>query len=125
MECKSADALSEIRSRDVAHYVEDSARRLKPASASVLAVSVRDFLRFLATSNEVDPKLSAAVSHPAPWPLATLPLVLSKTEVRALFSAFDRSTAVGRRDFAIVMLMADLGLRCQEVASLYPSGGVP
>lgn len=118
LECESTDALPKIRPRDVARYVEDSARRLKPASATVLAVSVRDFLRFLATSNKVDPKLSAAVSHPAPWPLATLPLVLSKTEVRALFSAFDRSTAVGRRDFAIVMLMADLGLRCQEVASL-------
>jgi len=118
VECKSREALPKIRPRDVARYVEDSARRLKPASATVLAVSVRDFLRFLAASDEVDPKLSALVSHPAPWPLATLPLVLSKPEVRALFSAFDRSTAVGRRDFAIVMLMADLGLRCQEVASL-------
>ena len=116
--CKSTDALTKIRPRDVARYVEDSARRLKPASASVLAVSVRDFLRFLAARNGVEPKLSAAVSHPAPWPLATLPLVLSKPEVRALFSAFDRSTAVGRRDFAILLLMADLGLRCQEVASL-------
>lgn len=118
VDCTSADALLKILPRDVARYVEDSARRLKPASASVLAVSVRDFLRFLAISSDVDPKLSAAVSHPAPWPLATLPQVLSKTEVRALFSAFDQSTAVGRRDFAIVMLMADLGLRCQEVASL-------
>ena len=77
LECESTDALPKIRLRDVARYVEDSARRLKPASATVLAVSVRDFLRFLATSNKVDPKLSAAVSHPAPWPLATLPLVLS------------------------------------------------
>lgn len=118
LECKSLDALAKIRSRDVTRYVESSARRLKPASARVLAVSVRDFLRFLEARNDVDPKLSAAVSLPAPWPLATLPLILSKPEVRALFSAFDRGTAVGRRDFAIFMLMTDLGLRCQEVASL-------
>ena len=118
LDWKSTDAFPSIRPRDVSRYVENSSRRLKPASASVLAVSVRDFLRFLTASNGLDPKLSAAVSHPAPWPLATLPMVLSKSEVRALFSAFDRSTAAGRRDFAIVMLMADLGLRCQEVASL-------
>lgn len=118
VECRSADALVRIRPRDVASYVQQSGRRLKPASATVLAVSVRDFLRFLAARSGVDPKLSASVSHPAPWPLATLPLVLSRPEIRAFLSAFDRSTAVGRRDFAIAMLMADLGLRCQEVASL-------
>jgi integrase/recombinase XerD len=118
VECKSTETLSKIRPGDVVRYVEDSARRLKPASATVLAVSVRDFLRFLAAKSGVDAKLSASVVHPAPWPLATLPLVLSKREIHALLSAFDRSTAVGRRNFAILMLMADLGLRCQEVASL-------
>ncbi|MCC7375680.1 MAG: tyrosine-type recombinase/integrase [Verrucomicrobiales bacterium] len=116
--CGSTDAVAKIRRRDVVQYIEESAGRLKPASASVLAVSVRDFLRFLGTGSRVDPKLSAAVSHPAPWPLATLPRVLSKADIRALFSAFDRKSAVGRRDLAIATLMADLGLRCQEVASL-------
>lgn len=118
VECVSAEALARIRPRDVVSYIEQSARRLKPASASVLAVSVRDFLRFLAAKSGVDPKLSASVSQPAPWPLATLPQVLSRPEIRTLFSSIDRSTAVGRRDFAIAMLMADLGLRCQEVAAL-------
>lgn len=116
--CKSTVAPLKIRPCDVTRYVEDSARRLKAASATVLAVSVRDFLRFLAARNRVDPKLSTLVSHPAPWPLATLPSVLSKAEVRRLFSVFDRRTEAGRRDYAIFMLMADLGLRCQEVASL-------
>ena len=118
LECRSADALARIRPRDVASHVERSARRLKPASAAGLSVSVGDFLRFLAAKNGVDPRFSAAVSHPAPWPLATLPPVLSRPEIRALLSAFDRSTAVGRREFAIAMLMAELGLGCQEVASL-------
>ena len=118
VECLSEDDLANIQARDVAQYVEESARRLKAASASVLAMSVRDFLRFLATSCGADPKLSASVLHPAPWPLATLPIVLSKQEIRALFYVFDKQTPVGRRDFAIAKLMADLGLRCQEVASL-------
>jgi len=116
--CKSTEGLPKIRPRDVARYVEQAARRLKPASAAVLAVSVRDFLRFLAAKGGVDSELSGSVSHPAPWPLTPLPVVLSRSEIGALLSAFDRSTAVGRRDFAIAMLMADLGLRCQEVASL-------
>lgn len=118
MGCGSAVSLASVRRRDVVRYVEDATRRLKPASVTVLAVSVRDFLRFLAIGRGVDPSLSAAVPHPAPWPLATLPRVLSKAEVGALFSAFDRGSAVGRRDLAIATLMADLGLRCQEVASL-------
>lgn len=107
-----------LRQRDVSRYVEHAVRHLSPSSASVLTVSVRDFLRFLATIGRVDPILSASVPHPAPWPLATLPQVLSKAQVRALLGSFDRTTAVGRRDFAIATLMTDLGLRCQEVASL-------
>ena len=118
VECGPMGTLVRLRPRDVARYVEQSSRRLKPASATVLAVSVRDFLRFLATRNGVDPKLLASVSHPAPWPLATLPQVLSRPDIQALLSVFDPSTAVACRDFAIAMLMADLGLRCQEVASL-------
>lgn len=49
-------------------------------------------------------KLSASVPHPAPGPIATLPQVLSRVEIRALFSSFDQSTAVGRRDLAIATL---------------------
>lgn len=115
---RSKDALSKLRRCVVVRHIEESARRMKPASAAVLAVSIRDFLRFLAIRGMVDSKLSAAVSHPAPWPLATLPSVLSKAEVRALFCAFDRNSTTGRRDLAIATLMAGLGLRCQEVAAL-------
>lgn len=105
-------------SATVVRYIEQRAARLKPASAAVLAISLRSFLRFLAGRGLVDSSLCGAVPHPAPWPISSPPRVLPKAELRAFLGCFDRRTAVGRRDYAIAMLMARLGLRCQEVASL-------
>lgn len=102
----------------IRQYVERHAGRLKPASVAVLAISLRSFLRYLALKRRVDAKLPAAVPHPAPWPLGLPPAVLSRSELRAFLTCFNRKTAVGRRDYAMAVLMVDLGLRCQEVASL-------
>jgi integrase/recombinase XerD len=54
----------------------------------------------------------------AGWRLASLPKHLEPGQVERLLGACDRSTVVGRRDFAAVMLLAGLGLRVSEVAAL-------
>jgi len=107
-----------LSSATVERYVERRACRLKPASVRVLASSLRSFLGFLAGRGRVDARLAAAVPHPAPWPVNPPPQVLSRGERRAFLACFDRRTAVGRRDYAMAMLMAQLGLRCHEVAAL-------
>ena len=84
---------------------------------------VRDLLRagahpvVLDSAIGLDP-LALVVPAVASWRLAGLPIGLTRTQVRALLGACDQSTAVGRRDFAIVTLLARLGLRAGEAAAL-------
>jgi len=62
--------------------------------------------------------LIPAVPRPASWSLAPLPPSLSITELKHFWHAFDRHAPVGRRDYAMARCLADLGLRCQEIANL-------
>jgi integrase len=52
------------------------------------------------------------------WKLATLPTYLSAAQVRKALDGCDRETVMGRRDYAILLLLAKLGLRADEVATL-------
>jgi integrase/recombinase XerD len=52
------------------------------------------------------------------WRGAGLPRPLEPGELRRLLASCDRRTRIGRRDFAIVVLIGRLGLRCGEVAGL-------
>jgi integrase len=52
------------------------------------------------------------------WKLATLPTYLSAAQVQKALDSCDRATVMGRRDYAILLLLAKLGLRADEVATL-------
>jgi site-specific recombinase XerD len=103
---------------DVIRYLSNRASRLKPASAKVLASSLRSYFRFLRVHGECDEALILAVPAPASYRLASLPRVLTDGEVKRLLSVFDRRTPTGRRDYAITRCFTDLGLRAEEVARL-------
>ena len=62
--------------------------------------------------------LSAAVPGVAGWRLTHLPKALSIGQVEQLLASCDRRTPAGRRDYAILMLLARLGLRGGEVSAL-------
>src|SRR3954452_9011671 len=66
----------------------------------------------------VEVSLSAAVPAVAGWKLSGLPQALTPAQLRALVASCDRRTPTGRRDYAIVLLLARLGLRSGEVARL-------
>ena len=60
----------------------------------------------------------AAVPKPPNWSLAPLPPSLNNTDMKKFWAAFDTSTSIGKRDYAMARCLADLGLRCNEVASM-------
>jgi integrase/recombinase XerD len=103
---------------DVTAFVVDYAKRWRPTSAGVVAASLRGFLRYLQARGWCDPVLVAAVPRLPRWRLSQLPRVLSEEQLDAFLAAFDRSTATGRRDYAMALCQADLGLRACEVAAL-------
>ena len=87
-------------------------------SAKALVTAMRALLRFVHVAGYVPVPLAAAVPAVAGWRLASLPRGLDAAVVERLLGSCDRSTKVGRRDYAILVLLARLGLRGAEVAAL-------
>jgi integrase/recombinase XerD len=87
-------------------------------SSRLLSVSLRSVLRFLFLRGETPRDLSSAVPMVRTYRQSTVPAVLSVDEVQRVLATPDRSTVRGRRDAAILLLLARLGLRASEVVFL-------
>lgn len=86
-------------------------------SSKLLATALRSFLRFLFLRGETQVDLSLAVPTVRQWRQASVHPFLSKEEVEQVLSACDQTTPVGRRDYAVLLLLARLGLRGGEVVA--------
>ena len=86
--------------------------------ARCVAVALRSLLRFLHMEGLIGQPLAQAVPTPAGWRLAGLPKALAPAALSALLAGCDRESAAGRRDYAVLLLLARLGLRAGEVAAL-------
>jgi len=82
----------------------------------------RSFLRFLQQEGLIRRDLAAAVPTVARWRLASLPTTLRRDEIHRLLEAADLRTPRGRRDYAILMCLSELGLRGSDVANLEIDG---
>lgn len=83
--------------------------------ARLLAVGLRSFLRFLYVRERTRIDLSFAVPSVRKWRQATVPVFLTSEQVDQVLVATDRTTPSGRRDYAVLLLLARLGLRASEV----------
>jgi site-specific recombinase XerD len=92
--------------------------RRSPAGAADLASALRSFLRFLPVEGLVVAPVAQAVPAVANRKGCGLPRALPPATVARLLASCDRRTRLGRRDYAMLMLLARLGLRAGEVASL-------
>ncbi|MFL6112368.1 MAG: tyrosine-type recombinase/integrase [Catenulispora sp.] len=102
----------------VTQFVRRECGRLGVASAKVTVKGVRSLLRFLYLDARIGVLLSAAVPAAAGWRLAALPRPITVTELTRLLESSNRRSVDGRRDFAILTVLARLGLRAGEVATL-------
>lgn len=84
----------------------------------LLATSLRSFLRFLHAQGEIRQDLTAAIPAVRRLTQPGIPKTLAPAEVKQILAAPDLATATGRRDQAILLLLARLGLRSSEVLSL-------
>jgi len=113
-----ADDLGKIRQETVTSYIERHARDRSPASGKAMCWSLRAFLRYLHHQGLSPLALAGCVPSIRRWRLASLPSHLSAAQVHKVLDGCDRATAMGRRDYAILMMLARLGLRADEVATL-------
>ena len=92
--------------------------RVSAESAKGRVAELRSVLRFLYLEGLMPLQLGTAVPAVGGWRFATLPPALTVVDVHTLLDGCDRSTPVGVRDFAMMTLVARLGLRSIEVARL-------
>ncbi|MCP5089900.1 MAG: site-specific integrase [Gammaproteobacteria bacterium] len=110
--------LSSLCATDVVGFVQRQARQLHLKRAKLLTSALRSFLQYARYRGEIVLDLAAAVPVVANWSMPSIPRAISADQVHQLLTSIDRRTATGRRDYAILLLLARLGLRSGEVAFL-------
>jgi site-specific recombinase XerD len=110
--------LARLRAGDVVRFVQRRALRLHVKRAKQLTTALRAFLHYGRYRGDITQDLVAAVPSVANWSMSSIPRAISATSVRQLLASINRHTARGRRDYAILLLLARLGLRASEVAFL-------
>lgn len=110
--------LAQLDARDVVRFVQRQAPQLHLKRAKLLTTALRSFLRYARYRGRTTLDLAAAVPIVANWAMSSIPRAIGADQVRQLLASIDRRTTIGRRDYAIVLLLARLGLRSGEVAFL-------
>lgn len=110
--------LSQLCAGDVVRFVQRQAPRLHLKTAKLLTTALRSFLQYTRYRGYVRLDLAAAVPRVANWSMPSIPRAIAADQVRQLLAQISRHTAVGRRDYAILLLLARLGLRASEVVLL-------
>jgi site-specific recombinase XerD len=102
----------------VRSYFMDRASMCGSGTVEKLTTSLRAFLRYLAVQGCCQAGLDTVVPAYANWRLADMPRYLAAEQVNRLIAACDGKAIARRRDRAIILLLARLGLRAGDVAQL-------
>jgi len=103
---------------EVRDFLLHRVRLMAPRHGQFMATALRSLLRFLFLYGETETDLALAIPTVRQWRLSTVPRYLPAQEVEQLLGACDRSSSTGRRNHAVLLLLARLGLRASEVVAL-------
>jgi site-specific recombinase XerD len=110
--------LSELTARDVTKFIQDRAQQLSSGRAKLLVTALRSFLRYLRHQGEISVDLAGCVPPVAIWSRSTVPKFLPAGTVQRVLDHCERDTADGKRNYAVLLLLARLGLRACEIVAL-------
>ena len=113
-----AGDLCRINQGDVTRFIERHARDWSAGSGKAMCWALRSFLRYLHHQGLNPLLLASCVPSIRRWKFASLPTYLSAAQVQTVLDGCDRTTALGRRDYAILLMLAKLGMRASEVATI-------
>lgn len=103
---------------DVVQFVKSEADRAQAPRIKFVITALRSFLRYARYQDLVGSDLHVSIPGVANWSMASIPKAIPPEQVELLLAHCDRQTAAGCRDYAILLLLARLGLRGGEVAGL-------
>jgi site-specific recombinase XerD len=115
---RPAMSLGQLTPRELETFVQQVAARVSRATLQHVVAHLRSFLRWLAAQGEAPKGLESQIDTPRVYRQEQLPRALRWETVRTLLKSIDRASAVGRRDDAMLLLIATYGLRSSEVVAL-------
>lgn len=110
--------LEELVSEDITRFILRYAHIGSPRRAQLMVTALRSFLRFIYQQGQTATNLSMCVPTVANWDLSELPKFLKPEEVERLLESCDKRSPIGQRDYAVLLLLARLGLRAGEVVHM-------
>jgi len=110
-------AASEIQPSSFSNFLISRAHQ-KPATLAGVVSALRSFVRYLCMQGEVSGDLIEHIPKVRVPRDARIPSVWSPQDVDALLGAVDRSSPVGKRDYAILLLAVRLGMRVSDIRAL-------
>jgi site-specific recombinase XerD len=108
----------QVNPSDISNFVLRHGPSMSVGRAHLMTTAFRSFFRYLFQKGELHANLAASVPTVADWRLSAVPKYLNSVEVKRVLRSCNRRTATGRRDHAILLLLARLGLRAGEVVAL-------
>lgn len=115
---RKALRLEKLRARDLHRFVVREIQRVSRTHGKIVITALRSFLRFLLLRGAVQTDLARTLPGVATWRLSHLPRSLLPEQVERLLACCDRGSPSGKRDYAILLLLARLGLRGGEVVNM-------
>jgi site-specific recombinase XerD len=115
---KGAVHCDKLTSGDITAFVQRQATLVTSKRAPLVVTALRSFLHYLFHRGIVAIDLAACVPTIATWSLSKVPKFLPEEQIQKILDSCDRQTVIGKRDYALLLLMARLGLRAGEVVAL-------
>lgn len=110
--------VAQLKANHVTSFVLETSARYSTGTTKYVVTVLRSLLRYLYLQGRLAVDLSGAIPAVAGWRLRSLPKALDPGQVQRLLCSCDRRRHIGRRDYAVLLLMVRLGLRSREVAAL-------
>lgn len=111
--------IASLRPEDVRRFLADQLDvRQTPSNASQLASALRSYFRYRTVCGDQIGGLTAVITNPVHWKLASLPRALKPDDADRLLQSFTTVRRSPKRGYAIVRCALDVGLRAGEIARL-------
>lgn len=110
--------LDKLRPTDISRFILRHAHTMSISCTQSMITALRSFFSFLYQRGQIHTNLAAAVPFVSRWRYTPVPKFLQPEQIKRILEACDQKTAMGQRNYAILLLLARLGLRAGEIVNM-------
>lgn len=118
LDCRGIKRVRNITISDLDAFLVEQASRLSRRSLGCIGSALRSFFDYLFLQNKIQSNPADHLIFPSRFRDDLRPKYIPWPRVQAFLAGIDRSVAIGKRDYAVIVLLAAYGLRIREVAAL-------